>query len=236
MSFEITKISDLCSICQDDRGTGANGERVPRTAFAAIDAEENAYFGEKSGISIRELTVEMVQEHLRPLPDEEIYPLLPQDENLTVAPYDITNFHVKTRPDLFKGGAIDKDRILSGLSAALDHLHALGLAHNDVNPANVMLAHGGEPVLIDFGSCEPFGERLLSAGTPGWCRAREQAFASDKANDEYGLGLMGPWLDGVVEEVEGSVETGVDWRLELEDVPPLEVKECGGGGGWAGCG
>jgi hypothetical protein len=78
MGFEVTKILDLCSICQDDRGTGANGERVPRTAFAAVDAEENAYFGEKSGISIRELTVAMAREHLRPLPDEEIYTLLPQ--------------------------------------------------------------------------------------------------------------------------------------------------------------
>lgn len=68
---------------------------MPHTAFAAIDKEENTYFGEKSGISMRELTVEMIRECLRPLPDEEIYPLVPQDEKLTVASDDVAGFHVK---------------------------------------------------------------------------------------------------------------------------------------------
>jgi hypothetical protein len=62
MGLRINAVTDLCSICQDDRGTGANVERVPRTAFAAIDEEENAYFGEKSGISMRELTVDIVRD------------------------------------------------------------------------------------------------------------------------------------------------------------------------------
>lgn len=293
MSLEINKVADLCSICQDDRGTGSNGERVPRTAFAAIDKEENAYFGEKSGISMRELTVDMVKECLRPLPDEEIYPVLPADEGLAVAPDDTTGFYikrtawstyldfrgteflpklmlkearamefltkhphpnivgyfgcrvkrgritglvletfafphdlgfVKIRPDLFKE-AIDKGRILSGLRSALDHLHALGLAHNDINPANIMIGDGGEPKLIDFGSCEPFGEHLMSAGTPGWCQPeRIRSFTSDKANDDYSLALLEPWLDTVIREVEDSLTTAADWRLELKDIPPLEVQ------------
>jgi hypothetical protein len=296
MGLRINAVTDLCSICQDDRGTGANGERVPRTAFAAIDEEENAYFGEKSGISMRELTVDIVRDCLRPLPDEEIYPLLPQDENLTVAPDDVTGFYVKRtawptyldfrdtdflprlmlkeartmellrqhphpnivgyygcrvkrgriaglvletftfphdlgfvkiRPDLFKG-VINKERVLSGLRSALNHLHALGLAHNDVNPANIMFGEGGEPKLIDFGSCEPFGEHLTSAGTPGWCRDRSgRFFTSDTANDDYGLELLGPWLDTVIKEVEESVSTSADWRLELKDIPPLEVQSKG---------
>ena len=95
MGLEINKVTGLCSICQDDRGTGANGERVPRTAFAAIDEEENAYFDEKSGISMRELTVDMVRECLRPLSDEEIYPPLPADGGLAVALDDTTGFHAK---------------------------------------------------------------------------------------------------------------------------------------------
>jgi serine/threonine protein kinase len=293
MGLEINKVTDLCSICQDDRGAGTDGERVPRTAFAAIDEEENAYFGEKSGISMRELTVDMVRECLRPLSDEEIYPPFPADGDLTVAPDDTAGFHVKRtawptyldfrgteflpklmlkeartmdllakhphpnmvgyfgcrvkrghntglvletfafphdlgfvkiRPDLFKE-VIDKGRVLSGLRPALDHLHSLGLAHNDINPANIMLGNGGEPKLIDFGSCEPFGEHLTSAGTPGWSQAeRSQASTSDRANDDYGLGLLEPWLDTVIKDVEDSVSTAADWRLELEDIPPLEVQ------------
>jgi hypothetical protein len=293
MGLEINEVTDLCSICQDDRGTGTNGERVPRTAFAAIDKEENAYFGEKSGISMRELTVDIVRECLRPLPDEEIYPLVPQDENLAVASDDVAGFHVKRtawptyldfrgteflpklmlkeartmdflkqhphpnivryygcrlkrgriaglvletfafphdlgfvkiRPDLFKG-ILNKGRIVSGLRSPLDHLHALGLAHNDVNPANFMFRASGEPKLIDFGSCQTFGEHLMSAGTPGWCRERTQAFTSDRANDDHSLELLGPWLDTVIKEVEDSVLTGADWRLGVKDIPALEVKK-----------
>jgi len=304
MGLEINKVTDLCSICQDDRGFGPNGERVPRTAFAAIDEEENAYFGEKSGISMRELTVEDARECLRPLPDEEIYPLLPEDDPVTVASDDVTGFYVKrtawptyldfqetdflprlmlreartmelltkhphpnivryfgcrvkrgritglvlesfpfphdlgfvkTGPDLYKF-AIDKERILSGLRSALDHLHALGLAHNDINPANIMLIEGGVPKLIDFGSCEPFGQRLTSAGTPGWCRERSLAFTSDKANDEYSFELLGPWLDTVIKEVEESVPLTADWRVEAKDVPPMEVKGNDGGNGSVGKG
>ena len=44
---------------------------------------------------MRELTVDMVKECLRPLPDEEIYPVLPADEGLAVAPDDTTGFYIK---------------------------------------------------------------------------------------------------------------------------------------------
>ena len=91
-----------------------------------------------------------------------------------------------------------------------------------------MFGNGGEPKLIDFGSCEPFGEHLMSAGTPGWCQPeRCQASTSDKANDDCSLGLLEPWLDTVIKEVEGSVSTAADWRLELKDIPPLEVQNDG---------
>jgi hypothetical protein len=287
MGIEIQAVTDLCSICQDDRGTDADGNTVARTAFAAIDGEENSYFGEKSGISICQLTVDIVRECLKSIPDEEIYPLLPDDGSLTVASDDIVGRYVKRtawatyldfrgldflprlmfqeaqtmeflaqhphphivgyygcrvkrgritglvleifafthdlafakiRPDLYKG-IFDKDRIIKGVRLALDHLHALGLAHNDVNPANIMLGDRGEPKVIDFGSCQPFGNHLMSAGTAGWCR--ERSSTSDKANDEYSLQLLGPWLDGVASEVQESVPSIADWSVDVKDVPPL---------------
>jgi len=286
MCFEIKAIADLCSICQDDRGTGPNGEPAPRTAFAAVDAEKNAHFGEKSGISIRELTVDIAREYLKPLADEEIYPLFPDDGSLTQGPDDATGYCIKRtawptyldfrghdllprlmlqeartmetlshhphphiiryygcrvkrhritglvletfaftrhlgfakiRPDLFKG-ILDKHRAMVGVKSALDYLHTLGLAHNDVNPANVMFGDRGEPKLIDFGSCQPLGDHLMLAGTAGWCR--ERSFTSDKANDEYSLQLVGPWLDALVGEVRDSVSKTANWRMDVKDVPP----------------
>jgi len=51
--------------------------------------------------------------------------------------------------------------ILAGVVAAVKHLHALGLAHNDICPHNVCIDSDGRPVIIDFDSCLPFGEPLL---------------------------------------------------------------------------
>ncbi|KAK3304431.1 uncharacterized protein B0T15DRAFT_241434 [Chaetomium strumarium] len=57
--------------------------------------EGNAFFGEKSGISMRDLTVDDIRDCLRPLPDEEIHPLLPENGNITVAIDDVASFYVK---------------------------------------------------------------------------------------------------------------------------------------------
>lgn len=260
MTIEITKLSDLCSICEDI--VESDGDQVPRTAFAAVDPEENAYFGIKLGIHIKQLTVEIARDCLRPLPDEEIYPKFPA--GLTTAPDDCTGRYVKrtawpsyldfmgsaflpklmlqeaqtmeflaqhphpnivgyygcrvkrgritgltletfsfpydlafatTRPDLYRG-LINKDCIMSGLRSAVQHLHSIGLAHNDINPANIMLGKGGEPKLIDFGSCQPVGKHLMSCGTAGW---RQGHFhTSEIAHDEYSLELLGPWLESLI--------------------------------------
>jgi serine/threonine-protein kinase len=62
-------------------------------------------------------------------------------------------------------------RLLLMLADALAYLHALGVVHGDLKPANIMF-RGGWPVLIDFGIAaigwdEPeFAAEL--AGTPAW--------------------------------------------------------------------
>ncbi|KAK4120840.1 hypothetical protein N657DRAFT_673947 [Parathielavia appendiculata] len=202
MGLEINKVRDLCSIYQDDRGTGPNGKQVPTTAFAAIHEQENAYFGKKSGISMCDLTADIVRECLRPLPDEKIYPILSPNENLTVAPDDIMGFPTSSKPtpiptlSRYHGCRVKRGRIRGLVLETFAFQYDIGLVkiRPDLFKANIMFGDGGEPKLIDFGSCEPFGERLTSAGAPGWCRNRSQAFASDKANDEHSLGLLGPWL------------------------------------------
>lgn len=65
------------------------------------------------------------------------------------------------------------------------HLHQLGLAHNDINPSNIMM-DGEKPVIIDFDSARPIGEKLGDkAGTFEW--ELEGAEFSGPENDLYGL-------------------------------------------------
>lgn len=45
---------------------------------------------------------------------------------------------------------LDKARSLTAMESAVEYLHSLGLAHNDINPDNIMIKDG-MPVLIDFG-------------------------------------------------------------------------------------
>ena len=80
--------------------------------------------------------------------------------------------------------------ILEGLADGLAAVHAAGLMHRDLKPANVMLrAHGGTPVLIDFGAARQRVGResrpLTQVLTPGY--APFEQYRSK--------GHQGPWTD-----------------------------------------
>lgn len=91
---------------------------------------------------------------------------------------------------------IDYDMCFDAIKAAVNHLHSLGLAHNDLNPNNIMMDKGGRPILVDYGSCQPFGKPLLTAGTPGWCD--ENFTTSAQQNDEFSLKQLQIWLQKIV--------------------------------------
>ena len=80
------------------------------------------------------------------------------------------------------------------ITDATKHLHALGLAHNDINPANVMVRDDDTICVIDFGSCRPFGCRLITAGSYGWID--EEFTTSDLKHDEVALNKLRDWLEG----------------------------------------
>jgi hypothetical protein len=100
--------------------------------------------------------------------------------------------------------ALDRNVILSGIANGLQFLHdTLGLVHNDINPANIMLDDNGHPVIIDFDSCAEIGQDLngRKAGTYGWVRLGEPGLdTSIVANDEYALSLIAQYLDGKVDD------------------------------------
>jgi serine/threonine protein kinase len=86
---------------------------------------------------------------------------------------------------------LDKVKFVEALESAINYLHSLGLAHNAINPDNIMIKDE-MPVLIDFGSTQPFGKRLQSLGTEGWYE--ELFVTSEKKHDTYALGKLREWL------------------------------------------
>lgn len=89
----------------------------------------------------------------------------------------------------------DALRYLRSIEAGLRHLHSLGLSHNDLNPANVMLDQEDEPVIIDFDSCLSNGTGLgMTKRTYGW--HDEEIQISQFNNDYEALSELRSWLIG----------------------------------------
>jgi hypothetical protein len=92
--------------------------------------------------------------------------------------------------------AFDGARCLADVRAAVAHLHALGYAHNDLNPHNIMVDEDDEVVVIDFGSCQPFGAKLMSTGTYGWID--DEFTTSEREHDVAALDKIEAWLEDAV--------------------------------------
>ncbi|KAF9008444.1 kinase-like domain-containing protein [Cyathus striatus] len=90
-----------------------------------------------------------------------------------------SNIETQTTP-------FNPEAILTGIRQGLDHIHSLGLVHDDINPRNIMIDDDGEPVIIDFNSCMLPGE-LSRGGTPGWSNCPNIATFE---NDEFGFDLI----------------------------------------------
>ncbi|KAI9800500.1 MAG: hypothetical protein M1825_004048 [Sarcosagium campestre] len=101
----------------------------------------------------------------------------------------------RTLEDRLKNDAekIDIEICMGKIQSAVDHLHSLGLAHNDLTPHNIMVDKNDSPILIDFGSCGPFGATLITAGTPGWI---DEDYAESGARfDRLALTKIRAWLE-----------------------------------------
>ncbi|KAF9760963.1 hypothetical protein IL306_004031 [Fusarium sp. DS 682] len=86
----------------------------------------------------------------------------------------------------------ERMRLYEGVERGVRHLHQIGLIHNDLNPANIML-DGTIPVIIDFDSCRPKGEKMgEKRGTFGW--ELEEAEIAVPENDFHGLGKLKEYI------------------------------------------
>lgn len=102
----------------------------------------------------------------------------------------ITGICLKNYPSSLTEKLVDCDivqrkKYYEGIERGVRHHHQLGLVHNDLCPRNIMM-DGETPVIIDFDSCRPTGEKLaLKRGTPGW-QIEELEWAREE-NDLYSL-------------------------------------------------
>ena len=89
---------------------------------------------------------------------------------------------------------LNKKTCLEGIRRGIEHMHAHGYAHNDISPYNIMFDDKSNPIIIDFDTCRPVGNKKgHKFGTPGFYR--ENAKSSEPQNDCYALEMLKKYLD-----------------------------------------
>ena len=102
-------------------------------------------------------------------------------------------------------------KYMEGIKAGVDHIHSLGLAHNDLNPSNIMFAKGDDtPVIIDFDACRPENAALAKGGTPGWSEGTLEKSTRD--NDSRMLALIQRYLDLIMIGVPIESLNDIAWQ------------------------
>ncbi|HET8645601.1 MAG TPA: serine/threonine-protein kinase, partial [Vicinamibacteria bacterium] len=129
-------------------------------------------------------------------------------------------------------GRMDVDealRVLAPLAAALDHMHARGVVHRDVRPANVVVLADGSPKLIDFGaSClmnRPLEawDRLL--GTPAHMAPEQVLHGTASAlTDVFSLGVLAYEMITGEAPFRGDSVGSITYRLVYEPAAPPSRK------------
>lgn len=109
--------------------------------------------------------------------------------------------------------------ILIDLCDALIDLHASGVVHADISPANVLVDQHGRARLIDFGQARRLGETLSGCAVEGFLAPEaDHLSAADVALDSYALGCILYWLLGEQPpmQIQGHSNAVMLWHPDME--------------------
>lgn len=123
-------------------------------------------------------------------------------------------------------GALDVALLATQLLAALRTVHARGLAHLDLKPANIVL-RDARPVVLDFGSAREIGAPQPAGkliGSPGYAAPELEAGAPISATmDVYGVGVV--LHEALTGKVTFEPELPAEERPEPIAPPPSDAAE-----------
>ena len=120
---------------------------------------------------------------------------------------------VRARGHLSVGESVT---VLAPVARTLAGLHAAGVLHGDVSPANVLLERAGRPLLADLGVARFVGEAPGEAlGTEGFVAPEVvDGGPVTPAADVYAAGALAWWC------VTGEAPGPASWRQPLESLAP----------------
>src|SRR5215212_6242938 len=105
----------------------------------------------------------------------------------------------ETLRDAIQRGPLPRERafrILRDVGSALDYVHAQGVVHRDVKPANVLLRHDGVTKLVDMGiAVAADSTRITRSGTvlgsaPYMCHEQLEGYKAGSPADVYALAVV----------------------------------------------
>jgi serine/threonine-protein kinase len=115
---------------------------------------------------------------------------------------------------LERGRGVDCERLARELLSALAHIHAAGILHRDVKPANVIIEPGGTAKLIDFGIALPRDATALTStglvlGTERY--AAPEVMEGEPATERSDLYSCGVVLRGCADGISPDLRVLVEW-------------------------
>jgi serine/threonine-protein kinase len=105
-----------------------------------------------------------------------------------IVPFIVMEFvEGKLLKDVIKAGPVDSAeaiRITEGILTALEYSHRAGVVHRDIKPGNVMITHGGQVKVMDFGIARAISDSSATVAQTTAILGTAQYFSPEQARGE----------------------------------------------------